>query len=476
MGKLFSSGSATTTAKSKPWKPQIEPIKKGINMAGGALDTALDHVAGAGNLTADMNGTQTGALSSIATQGQSFAGGPAQQVIQAGVAGLGAGANPAANPQLTEFQKNATDLMKGANDLTAQNNAQAISGSAGALTSGNADDIYARAGQGVGGRADELYADAQAGGPNTKSNTIYGDVSANKTGQIVGDAGQFAANPYLDGQIDSVMKDIDRNFQIERGNINNAASAGGGINSTRAGTLEAYAAKDAMDRAAGISSQMRADAYTKGLDMSARAEEVRQGNTLTAGQMLQQDDKIRQDGMLEANAQGISATNAALNTQLQANSQKINTELSKLGLQLDANGQIIQAQGQNLDAALAANAQIGQGADRNEAALASAQQRQQQAANLAQQGYEMAQQANSDVLGAGDRTQQQQQAEIEGALLASGLPLNLVQQYLATVGQNFGGGTQKATTPTASPFQQIVGGGIAAAGAAGQLGFAPFGD
>jgi hypothetical protein len=98
------------------------------------------------------------------------------------------------------------------------------------------------------------------------SNTLFNQAGVNQVGNHINDASQYAGNPFLQGQIDAALGDVNRAFRREVGDINSGASATGNINSTRAGALEARAMDDAMDRGAAISSQMRGQAYESGLD------------------------------------------------------------------------------------------------------------------------------------------------------------------------------------------------------------------
>ena len=102
----------------------------------------------------------------------------------------------------------------------------------------------------------------QAQGNNT---ALWDQATSDPTDKIISNAGKFADNPYLQGQIDAAISDVNRGLQLEKGNINTAATGTGNVNSTRAGTLDAYATKDAADRAAQIATGMRSDAYKTGL-------------------------------------------------------------------------------------------------------------------------------------------------------------------------------------------------------------------
>jgi len=215
---------------------------------------------------------------------------------------------------------------------------------------------------------------------------IYDAASRNPTDGIISDAAKYADNPYLSGQIDSVLRDVGRNLDIERGNINTAATGTGNINSSRTGTLDAYATKDAADRAADISATMRGDAYNQGLGMAS------------------------------------------------------DNHWNQLESMLRANGMLADTGAQGFD--------------------------------LASAGYDLGAKGDADAYATGQTIQNQNQAEIEGRLLKMGMPQDIVKQYMAAVGANYGSqGFQSQITESASPFQQLMG----AAAMAGGMGFRPFG-
>lgn len=477
MGGLFESKQKTTTTKqpfeTEPWKPQQASIKRGFSQAGKALTDWKQDFAAMGDLTAAHTPGQSQDLRNISVGGRDFANGASQQALIAGTNAMGqmTPGVAAPNAQADAFAKNATGILN-----TAQN-PQGVANATGILSdvekmnpSARANNIYEQAGRNVGGEARGIFNDAKRGGPNTQASAVFGDVSGDKTGSVVGNAAQYAANPYLDGQINAAIGDVNRGFQIERGNINSQVSGNGNINSTRAGTMEAYAAKDAMDRAAMISSGMRGEAYGKGLDLASQAEAQRQTSSLNANAQLQADDVLRQKGMLDANSQHITAQGQAMDAKLSANAQVMTGQQNQIGNRLDANGQIINAQSGVVNNALAANSQVGQAADRTSGALSDSFANYNSALGIAQGGYDMKQTGLSDSLTAQTAVQAQQQQEIEGQLRKMGMPAEMIAKYMATIGGSFGQSgyqTNVSTTQSASPFQQIVGGAASVAGAIG---------
>lgn len=98
---------------------------------------------------------------------------------------------------------------------------------------------------------------------------LVGAAGADRTDQIIANAGKFSDNPHIQANIDAALGDVRKAFDRNVGDINSAATGTGNINSTRAGTLEAYAADDAMDRAAAISAGMRGDAFSQGMSLAS---------------------------------------------------------------------------------------------------------------------------------------------------------------------------------------------------------------
>lgn len=82
-------------------------------------------------------------------------------------------------------------------------------------------------------------------------------------------AGQYAANPYIDAQIDANSRDVTRNLHESMlPSIDRAASGSGNLNSSRAGVASGIAQRGAADRIADISAQLRGDAYSQGLTLA----------------------------------------------------------------------------------------------------------------------------------------------------------------------------------------------------------------
>ena len=79
-------------------------------------------------------------------------------------------------------------------------------------------------------------------------------------------ASRYADNPYLQSQIDAVGADVRRNLtENVLPGVDRAASAGGNINSSRAGIASGIAMRGAQDQMAQTAAQMRGEAWDKGL-------------------------------------------------------------------------------------------------------------------------------------------------------------------------------------------------------------------
>lgn len=92
----------------------------------------------------------------------------------------------------------------------------------------------------------------------------------------------YANNPAIDGMIDAASRDVRRNlYENTVPGIDRAASGSGNINSSRAGVAQGIAMRGAQDQIGDISSNIRGDAYNRGL---ALAEGARDTNLSALGQ------------------------------------------------------------------------------------------------------------------------------------------------------------------------------------------------
>lgn len=179
-------------------------------------------------------------------------------------------------------------------------------------------DIFAKAGSIYGSQAgtpwytgdlyegmDPATVQAITGLVNQAANTGQGDAQGiSQTGQQLNDPSQlqaslnrfgqaastdptqgninsamaYANNPAIDGMIDAASRDVSRNlYEGQIPGIDRAASAGGNINSSRAGVAQGIAMRGAQDQIGDISASIRGDAYNRGLALSEGARSTNLG-------------------------------------------------------------------------------------------------------------------------------------------------------------------------------------------------------
>ena len=122
----------------------------------------------------------------------------------------------------------------------------------------------------TGAASDLGFSNIGAGmGFGSNAQDIFGRASMDPTQQIIGQAGQFADNPYTQGMIDAASRDVARNLlENQLPSIDRTASRTGNLNSTRAGVEAAIAQRGAADRLADISSDIRGRFFGQGLGMA----------------------------------------------------------------------------------------------------------------------------------------------------------------------------------------------------------------
>ncbi|MBB3910155.1 hypothetical protein [Sphingomonas desiccabilis] len=91
------------------------------------------------------------------------------------------------------------------------------------------------------------------------------------TGANIKAASQYADNPYLDGQIDAVNRDVSRQLtESTLPSIDRSASGTGNLNSSRAGVAAGIAQRGAADRMADNAASLRGQAYSQGLNLASQ--------------------------------------------------------------------------------------------------------------------------------------------------------------------------------------------------------------
>ncbi len=103
------------------------------------------------------------------------------------------------------------------------------------------------------------------------------------TAENIKAAGSYADNPYLDGQIDAVNRDVSRSLaEVTLPGIDRAASGTGNMNSSRAGVAAGVAQRGAEDRMADNAAALRGDAYNRGLSLAQGDRAAKMGAMGTA--------------------------------------------------------------------------------------------------------------------------------------------------------------------------------------------------
>lgn len=153
--------------------------------------------------------------------------------------------------------------------------------------------------------------------------------SADPTQSNIAAATAYANNPAINGMIDAASRDVTRNlYEGQIPGIDRAASAGGNINSSRAGVAQGIAMRGAQDMIGDISANIRGDAYNRGL---ALAEGARGTN-------------------LSAMGQSAGLYGDSLNTGLNALTSGNNLSLGNYGAAIDASKMFQQDRQGQLDA------------------------------------------------------------------------------------------------------------------------------
>jgi hypothetical protein len=236
MGSLFGGGETKQTTKSSVL--QEEQVK---SMLAGAVDDynnkqtqdlPLQQYAG-------LNSDQLAAINYI----QQFAAnnGSVAQTGDAASTGLGA-----MNP-----------FVQNANNFAAGNFGNAGGANAGQVNAFNDTSLAAL---------------MQAGTYGNNAQTLFNTATSDPTQQNVAAASAYMNNPLVQGQIDAVNRDVARNLNENTlPTLNMQASAGGNLNSSRAGAAEAVATRAASDQMADNASNIRSAAYNNGLQLAEQA-------------------------------------------------------------------------------------------------------------------------------------------------------------------------------------------------------------
>jgi hypothetical protein len=164
----------------------------------------------------------------------------------------------------------------------------------------------------MGGSANDLLSGSAA--QFLKSIGAFGDMaSADPTQANINAAGAYADNPYLQGQIDAVGRDIRRNLtENVMPSIDRAATATGNINSSRAGVAEGIAARGAEEAMADAAANMRGDAWARGLGLAESARGTNLGAMGMIPGMYGSGIGMGYEGLMGSNAMTMGNLNAMI--------------------------------------------------------------------------------------------------------------------------------------------------------------------
>lgn len=116
---------------------------------------------------------------------------------------------------------------------------------------------------------------------------IYNQAGIDPTQMILGQANQYAANPYVDGLIDSANRDVYRGLTEQQlPSLARGLTGSGNLNSTRGGVESAIMQRGAADRMADTSSNIRSQFFGQGLNMAQNQYNQGLSNMMNANQGL----------------------------------------------------------------------------------------------------------------------------------------------------------------------------------------------
>lgn len=125
-------------------------------------------------------------------------------------------------------------------------------------------------------------------------------------------AGRYADNPYLNAQIEAAQGDVTKMAQGQVSGLNARASMSGNMNSSRAGVAEGVINSNANDTVGQISSGMRGNAWSQGLNQAGQDAQLRANmDQSTLGLMNQlystQGTMLGNAGKLQLDEAGLQA-------------------------------------------------------------------------------------------------------------------------------------------------------------------------
>lgn len=144
-------------------------------------------------------------------------------------------------------------------------------------------------------------------------NKFAAAAGADPTQSNIANATAYANNPAIDGMIDAAGRDVRRNlYENELPGLNRAATAGGNVNSSRAGVAEGIMHRGAADSMADISAGLRGQAFDRGLAMSENARASNMGAMGTAAGLYGQQFGQGADALSRSRDMNVSNIGTAI--------------------------------------------------------------------------------------------------------------------------------------------------------------------
>lgn len=136
-------------------------------------------------------------------------------------------------------------------------------------------DFYNTTGANTGSNTTNLSQGLLSSGSSGMGSTagaLTGIANSDPTGANISAASRYADNPFVSGMVDNAMLDARR--QVAEGvipNLYRGAAATGNLNSDRTALAQGVVERGLAEKAAGLSSALRGDLYSQGLELSERA-------------------------------------------------------------------------------------------------------------------------------------------------------------------------------------------------------------
>lgn len=220
------------------------------------------------------------------TYGGTIIAGPTQQTQQ-GIDYL----TNTSNGQGAQLAQGVGDASLGA--LSAipqyQQNAQQMFQQGGGALNGTAQNVLTNA---ANGQTAAMGANGVAGqgaqtGAVSNAQGILASTQGDTNAALRQAANGYVNSDVVQGTVDNALRDVSRNLNEETlPGLNARATAGGNLNSARAGAAEAVARRGAEDRAADVAAGIRQDAYNTGLQTALANQGQQQQTALGANQQI----------------------------------------------------------------------------------------------------------------------------------------------------------------------------------------------